>query len=481
MTHPFDLQRCRDFLVRLAPEYDDVLLHLLECPECRELARTSLKPRERQDEAGPTAGPLATLVGFRLQRGAETLQKLVRLLSAPPERRVALARSEDFRDLGLAELLLERAAAAQPLDLLVSEELARLAFTIAEPIVKDRWMGRANDVKARACVLVGNARRLEGDGEEADEMFRKAVFHLTGPPDCRERAFYCRNLALLREEQGQLDEAVGLLWRAALIYRENAEPREEGYCLAQLGFFFLEEEQVERAVPPLTRACQVLQPPADAALYARCALALAYCHASLGETEKSRRFLESARPLGSRLPAGEPAAQAAWFQGKVTALTGDAEEAAWLLDAARRAFLAAGKVHAAARVSIDLGRVWAESGREERLEELTADLRSALAPDLDAIGILFVFALFADAVRRRTDLREAVAGALSRLRCCRRSPVLALGYWPAELNDTTTWDGSSFNPSLEPTTTNIWVHQVADRLSGATEGPDFPKGDAAWK
>ncbi len=250
----------------------------------------------------------------------EVMQRLIQLLEAPPMDRPELARREGFRDLGLADLLLEKAAAAQPHDLPVSEELARLAFLIAEPVVAGRWVGRANDVKARACVLAGNVRRLERECAGAEEMFRKAVFHLTGPPDCRERAFYCRNLALLREDQGQLGEAVGLLWRAALIYRENAEPREEGDCLARLGFLFLEEEQVERAIPPLTQACQALQLPGDAGLYVRCALALAYCHAALAESEKSRRFLQSARFLYSHLPAGEPKAHVAWFEGKLAAL-----------------------------------------------------------------------------------------------------------------------------------------------------------------
>jgi tetratricopeptide (TPR) repeat protein len=262
----------------------------------------------------------AGLTGCRIQRSGETLQRLVQLLAASPMNRPELARSEGFRDLSLADLLLERAAAAQPHDLTTSEELARLAFLIAEPIVADRWAGRANDVKARACVLAGNVRRLNRESVGAEEMFRKAVFYLTGPPDCRERAFYCRNLALLREDQGQLDEAVSLLWRAALIYRENAEPREEGCCLAQLGFLFLEEERIERAIPPLTQACQALQLPDDAVLYVRCALALAYCHAALAEGEKSQRFLQSARILYSHLPAGEPKAHVAWFEGKLAAL-----------------------------------------------------------------------------------------------------------------------------------------------------------------
>lgn len=265
-------------------------------------------------------------VALTVPRGydGETLKRLDRLLAAPAAVLPELVGSDESRDLSLASLLLDSAEAAQPHDLDVSEELAGLAFAIAELMVQARWMGRANDVKARACVLVGNVRRMERDSEGADEMFSKAVFHLTGPPNCRERAFYCRNVALLREDQGQVDEAVGLLWRAALIDRENGESRDQGYCLARLGFLFLDEEQIERAVPPLTQACQALQTPEDAVLYVGCVLALAYCHASLAEIEKSRRFLLAARSLYPHLPAGEPKAQAAWFEGKVVALIAEA-------------------------------------------------------------------------------------------------------------------------------------------------------------
>lgn len=335
MTEHLDQQRqARTFLTRMEPEYDGVLLHVLECAECRGLARQLLASRGKRAASVPPEGapPPARLRGPE----DETLWRLERLLATPPVLRSRLLREEEFRDLDLASLLLERAEAAQPHAPRRSEELARLAFGIAEPMVADPWVGKANDVKARACVLVGNVRRLERDTEEAEEMFSKAVFHLTGPPNCRQRAFYCRNLALLREDLGQVDEAAGLLWRAALIYRETGEPREEGSCLAQLGLLFLEEEQIERAMPPLTRACQALEPPADAVPYVRCALALSYCHAALNESEKSRRFLHAARALYPHLPEGEPRARAAWFEGKVAALTGVPAEAVERLDEARR-------------------------------------------------------------------------------------------------------------------------------------------------
>jgi len=483
--HSDQEQQSRAFLAHLEPEHDDVLLHLLECAECRGLARRLLTPRETPSAAVPAASVpgLAKRVALRAApRDPRTLRRLERLLATPPTLRTELLeKEEEFRDLDLAVLLLERAEAAQPGGLRTSEELARLAFAVAEPMVHDAWVGRSNDVKARACVLVGNVRRLERDTEAAEKMFGKAVFHLTGPPNCRERAFYCRNLALLREDQGQVDEAVGLLWRAALIYRETGEPREEGSCLAQLGLLFLEEEQIERAVPPLTRACQVLQPPADAVPYAHCALALAYCHAALDEGEKSRRFLHAARALDPHLPEGEPRARAAWFEGKVAVLAGAPEEAARHLDAARRAFLAAGKLHVATRISMELVCVLAGLGREEGFDGLLDDLRRALPVDLERIGLFFALTAFVDAAQRKEDLREALAVAISRLRCCRRDPILVLGYWPPELNGTVTLAGGRFDPSLTSTTLELAALDLAKRLSGAKDGPELPKGDAAWK
>jgi tetratricopeptide (TPR) repeat protein len=317
--HSDQERRSRAFLTYLEPEYDDVLLHLLECAECRALAGKLLASQGSLAAAVPPAeAPRKAM----LQRPDDaTLWRLERLLATPPVLRPRLLREEEeFRDLDLAGLLLRRSEAAQPHAPRISEEMARLAFTIAEPMARSPWVGRSNDVKARACVLIGNVRRLERDTGAAEEMFSRAVFHLTGPPNCRERAFYCRSLALLRADLGQVDEAAGLLWRAALIYRETGERREAGSCLEQLGFLFLEEEQIERAVPPLTQACQALQPPADAAPYVRCALALAYCHAFLGEPETSRRFLHAARALYPHLPEGEPRTQAAWLEGKVAAL-----------------------------------------------------------------------------------------------------------------------------------------------------------------
>jgi hypothetical protein len=105
-----------------------------------------------------------------------------------------------LRELWLASAALEEAEAAQPHDPEGSERQAELALAIAKPWLASPWLERAHAATARALVLTANARRLRGEAERAEETFRRALAFLTGPPDCPERAFYGRHLALLRRD-----------------------------------------------------------------------------------------------------------------------------------------------------------------------------------------------------------------------------------------------------------------------------------------
>src|SRR5947199_3737424 len=111
--HSDQEQRSRAFLTRIEAEYDDVLLHLLECPECRGLAWKLLASRGSLAVAVPSErAPGAAALR---RPGDETLWRLERLLATPPVLRYRLlGEEEEFRDLDLADLLLERSEAAQP-------------------------------------------------------------------------------------------------------------------------------------------------------------------------------------------------------------------------------------------------------------------------------------------------------------------------------------------------------------------------------
>ena len=352
------------FLDELAPEGKSELLHLLSCPVCRGVARESLEgepaeaasePEGAYDRAFAALEARAPgLVRQMAEQSAEVQRLFDMLLGSPASQQMALAGSREFGELRLADRLLSESWSAQPENPHWAEVLAYLALRIAEQPFPRRQAGRVEEVKARALVLLGNARRLQGDLREADERFRQAASHLTGPPDAEERALYCHLLAHLRRDQRREDEVAGLLWWAASIYREIGDVLEEGACLAELGFLFLDEGQVQAAIPPLARACPLLDLHRDALLGLRARLKLAVCYAHAGHPEKAHGLLVAARPLYTRVTDSTQMAEVAWLEGKVTLLSGDRENATDLLSTARRSFLGAGKLYEAALATLDV-------------------------------------------------------------------------------------------------------------------------------
>lgn len=219
---------------------------------------------------------------------------------AEPRRWTRRARSLGVVSLAVAEDLLEESAAVAAREPGEAEELAELALRIAA-LPHPEEAGRVEEVAARGCCLLSNARRLRGDLRGAEAALERAERHLTQPPDSPERALYGWQLALLRHEQGRVEEAVAGLWRAAGIYRGAGRRDGEGSCLASLGALLLEEGEHERAVRPLIRAGEVLDPERHLGLAARVRLGLALCHAALGYRVRALRDAEEAWSLCQRV------------------------------------------------------------------------------------------------------------------------------------------------------------------------------------
>ena len=436
------LERVESFLLEISPSREADLLHLLDCLTCRESAREWLGGRAAgAGEADPAYDRLLRDLEARtpdlMKRMEEQTARAQRLMdrligSAAAERR-ALAGSAEFRNLRVAELLLEESWSLQPAETALSAEMARLAFHIAAQPYEAGLGARVDDVKARSCVLVGSAWRLEGNRREAEDSFRRAAAYLTGPADGIERAFYCQQLAALRLEQGRDDEACGLLWRAALVYNDNADLLEEGACLAELGFLFVAEDQAHRAVLPLTQACEVLDLYRDATLAVRARLALAVCHATLGHGARAVSLVKGARSMYSRVAdSSRQMAHVAWMEGKVAALAGDLEDAPGLLDTARKSFLRAGKLYDAAFASLDLASALAKSGRLESVHPLIHDIVESFPAEVGQAGVLRALGSVETALAqgRNAELEDFLAAAVEMLRRFRRNPLLAFAGLP---------------------------------------------------
>ena len=428
--------RLARFLAELTPEGKQELLHLLSCPVCRGAARESLEGTA----AEPMPGDLYDHVFAKLEERSPGLVRQVEeeiaearklmdmLLASPAAQQMALAGSRELGDLRLAETLLAESWSARDGDPQRSEGLALLALRVAEQPFPRRQSRRVEEVKARGLALLGDARRLQADLVEAEECFRQAASHLTGPPDAEERAVYCRLLALLRRDQGREDEVPGLLWWAASIYRDAGNLVEEGECLAELGLLFFDEGQMHAAVPPLVRAFPAADLHADPMVGLRVRLALAVCYAHAGHAEKARRLLAAARPLYSRVTDSLQMAEAAWLEGRVALLTGDREEAAGLLSTARRSFLGAGKLYEAALATLDVILALPKPSRGvESIHPLIHDVVERFPADVRRAGVVKALGAveLAAARCREADFEAAVALAAGALRRFRRYPLLA--------------------------------------------------------
>ena len=136
-------ERTAELLDELGECHAEGLLHLFDCQVCQGAARPRLGGE-------PDAA----------RRAAGRIYERERLLASAVEQRAARAGGPGYRNLRLADLLLDESWCLQPVELALSEEMARLAFRVAAQVYPAECAGRVDGVKTRASVLVGNARRL---------------------------------------------------------------------------------------------------------------------------------------------------------------------------------------------------------------------------------------------------------------------------------------------------------------------------------
>jgi hypothetical protein len=82
---------------------------------------------------------------------AEARNLLERLMDAPEEQQTALAASHEFRNLRLADLLLEESRDLLQAQPMLAEELAALAFQIASQRYEPALIRQQVDARATAC------------------------------------------------------------------------------------------------------------------------------------------------------------------------------------------------------------------------------------------------------------------------------------------------------------------------------------------
>jgi tetratricopeptide (TPR) repeat protein len=184
------------------------------------------------------------------------------LLAVPPELRLeAIATQPRFHDLAVAEILLAAARESASDNPLRCRHLAGLVTAILEALGET---ARGSRLQAEASGLLGEAERRSGRLDLAEDFFKEAAYGLRNQPLILEsRVRLCRSWAALRQEQGRVDEALGLLERASTVAEELGGFRELALSRLAYGWLLLDELDTERAILPFQEALSLLDSEVD--------------------------------------------------------------------------------------------------------------------------------------------------------------------------------------------------------------------------
>jgi hypothetical protein len=272
-----------------------------------------------------------------------------------------------------------------------SRELARLAEQVAKRL-ESRNLAKAWAMQAHAHCLQGNAERMLRSWTEAEKQFLRAQPFLVGLVKGVIHASFYQLLAALREEQGRLAEAVGLLREAEPIFWEHGVGAKALDCLLDLGFLHLQQNDPGRAMTVLTEARDRTLSIFPGRL-ARAAMGQAMCLAAAGLKDLARQV--KAESLGFRkcLKLAERV-KLEWLECRSAVHLGDLETAIPRLEAIRRWYLAEKDLARICLCSFDLACAYALEGRlAEHLPKLLRDVASQSGADEEvwALGALETF------------------------------------------------------------------------------------------
>lgn len=421
------------FAALFAGQPVETLQHLLTCGRCRRrlsdiLFDLDLPAEEPRSAEAATVAPSARraqeILFVAIERLIaedrhprtlpETRQLVDGLLRLPPEARLeAIEAQPRFRTAETAEVLL--AEAKSSVDPTMSRHLAQLAGAILDFLTSS---ARRQRVDALVSCLLADAERRLGRLEIAEDIFRSAADALRDQPlILEERVVLCRTLAALRQDQGRVDEALGLLEHASIVAEELGSFHELALARLAYGWLLLEEYDPERAIFPLRETLSLtgFDQPRDAAAApfteedpqpAFSALhALALVYAELGDDDLLAQTFAALDRVANFLPDPLDHIRIRWIHARAEVRRNQYEEALPELQGVFAALLRLGPGFEAALAALDLARISAEHALDDpdfpaRLDHLGKQLFS-LPPDRLAPHLIFALRFALEFPKRR--------------------------------------------------------------------------------
>jgi hypothetical protein len=364
-------------------------------------------PADYHEVVGRVNAALPRLLREHERRRRELQALAGELVALDDEERRLVLKEQRFHRADLVDELVDQAGSALPESPARGEELARLAQDLAlhlpDPL-------EAGEGQARAACRLAHARRLAGDHAGAAQLL-SAVSLYQGEGEVEGEV--CRALALLRWEEGRLEEAAALLTRAAAVWALEESSHEEAACQVLWALLLIEEGRAKDVVPLLREELPAL---VDTWLTLYGSLGFALGLAEQGLEDRARAVRAEGAALVRRAPVGAYL-YALWLEGEIAASLSETAVAVSLFEDLRREALTAGLAVEASIATLALASLDLEGGAGSAPGEARAAELEARFPEVKSLaGVVGMLRDFPNQVSSGGSPRElaAVVGATFR-------------------------------------------------------------------
>ena len=304
------------------------------------------------------------------------LPKVGELLAMTPRQQRRAVRRAPYRDLVLANCLLDECntfAALRPGE---AEQCARLAEWIADQPWPDE-PEKAAEIRIDSLLSQAEVFRLQRDWKKAELRIAAAYALLRGRIAHRAHSSFCLHFHRLRADQGRYQEAeLLLLWSMRVDCLLWNSPQPSSHDLCRLAILALKQNDPGRAMAIATGL--YLDQETDhlfATVRNRIDVIRAICMAAIGDAEAVRTLMADAQPRWRRDSDHDASLPFEWIECRIAAHLGDFDQAVPRLEAIRRWLAGTMKLDEICLVTIDLAVAYARKGQDaQRLPSLLADL-----------------------------------------------------------------------------------------------------------
>ncbi|HYG61996.1 MAG TPA: tetratricopeptide repeat protein, partial [Thermoanaerobaculia bacterium] len=230
------------------------------------------------------------------------------------------------------------------------------------------------DLRARALAYLGNARRVLGELQSAEEAFRKAEAWLEASTtgNVQVQAEILGFKSSLRRDQRRFGEALELVERALHLYQEAGDSGGIAKCLLKKSKILEETGRFAEAIE-LLRGARIPR-DREPLLFAYARYNLLVCLVLSGQPEEAERLLPEVRSLLAE--SGKPLnlIRLRWAEGLIDLGMGRSGPAEAAFRGVQEEFLERGMGYDAALVSLDLAFLYAREGETKVLQHLALEL-----------------------------------------------------------------------------------------------------------